>query len=56
MLLQMDSEDFDQTVWMTMLIRVFAGRTDHFVSFVVLRLIYNENVAIIYTFCEDINE
>ena len=40
MLRQADSEDSDQTVWMAMLIRVFAGHTDHFVGFVVLQLIY----------------
>ena len=38
MLLQADSKT-DQTVWMAMLIRVFAGRTDHFVGFVMLKLI-----------------
>ena len=31
---QADSADSDQTVWMPRLIWVFAGRTDHFVGFV----------------------
>ena len=34
MFLQADSEDSDQTGWMPRLIRVFAGRTEHFVDFV----------------------
>ena len=34
-----DSEDFDQTGWMPRLIWVFAGRTSHFVGFVMMRLI-----------------
>ena len=34
------SEDFDQTGRMPRLIRVFAGRTDHFVGFVMRRLNY----------------
>ena len=29
-----DSEDSDQTGWMHWLIQIFAGRTDHFVGFV----------------------
>ena len=33
------SKDSDQTGWMPMLIWVFAGRTDHFVGFVMGRLI-----------------
>ena len=35
-----DSEDSDQTGWMPRLIWVFAGRTNHFVGFVMRRLIY----------------
>ena len=38
-LLHADNEDSDQNRWMPRLIRVFAGRTDHFVGFVVLQLI-----------------
>ena len=38
----MDSEDFDQTGRMPKLITVFAGRTCHFVGFVVRRLRYNK--------------
>ena len=34
-----DSEDFDQTGRIPRLTRVFAGRTDDFVGFVMLRLI-----------------
>ena len=37
--LHADREDSDQTGRMPRLIRVFAGRTGHFVCFVVLRLI-----------------
>ena len=39
MFLQADSKDFDQTVWLAMLIRIFAGRTGHSAGFVVLQLI-----------------
>ena len=38
MLLHADSEDSDQTERMPRLIRVFAGRTGHFVDFVMWRL------------------
>ena len=37
--LHADSEDSDQTRWMPRLIWVFAGRTCHFVSFVMMPLI-----------------
>ena len=37
-ILHVDSEDSDQTGWMPRLIRVFAGRKDHFVGFVMSRL------------------
>ena len=36
MLLQADSEDSDPTVWMAMVIGVFAGRIDHYLDFDVL--------------------
>ena len=39
MFLHADSEDSDQTGRVSRLIGVFAGRTYHFVGFVVLRLI-----------------
>ena len=41
MILHADSEDSDQTGWMTRLTWVFAGRTDHFVGFVMRRPICN---------------
>ena len=34
-----DSEDSDQTEWMSRLVRGFAERSCHFIGFVVLRLI-----------------
>ena len=37
-ILQADSEGSDQTGWMPRLIWVFAGRTGHFIGFVVLQL------------------
>ena len=40
MFLHADSEDSDQTGWIPRLIWVFAGYTDHFVGFVMRRLIY----------------
>ena len=40
MFLHVDSEDSDQTGWIPRLIWVFAGRTGHFVGFVMLWLIY----------------
>ena len=45
MILHADSEDSDQTGRMTRLTRVFAGRTDHFVGFVMRRLICNLGVS-----------
>ena len=42
--LHVDSEDSDQTGWMPRLIRVFNGRTCHFVGFVMRRLIYLTSV------------
>ena len=41
MILHADSEDSDQTGRITRLTWVFAGRTDHFVGFVMRRLICN---------------
>ena len=38
--LHADSKDFDQTGWISRLIWVFAGRTCHFVGFVMLQLMY----------------
>ena len=38
--LQADSEDSNQTGWMPRLIWVFAGRTNHFVSYFTMRLIW----------------
>ena len=38
MYLHVDSEDSDQSGWMPRLIRVFTGRTEHFVG-VVMRLL-----------------
>ena len=38
--LHADSEDSDQTGWMPRLIWVFLGRTDHFLCFVMRRLIF----------------
>ena len=40
MILHADSQDSDQTGWMRT-DQVFAGRTDHFVGFVMRRLICN---------------
>ena len=40
MFLHVNSKDFDRTGWMPRLIWVFAGRTGHFVGFVVHRLKY----------------
>ena len=41
MFLHVDSKDSDQTGWMPRLIRVFAGRKDHFVGFdVMAHLVY----------------
>ena len=40
MILHADSQDSDQTGWMQTDL-VFAGRTDHFVGFVMRRLICN---------------
>ena len=40
MFLHADSEDSDQTGQMPRLIRVFAGRTGHFVGFIMLQLLY----------------
>ena len=44
MFLHGDSEDSDQTGRMPRLIRVFAGRTYHFVGFVMRRLKYTLNL------------
>ena len=41
MIFHADSEDSDRTGRMTRLTWVFAGRTDHFVDFVMRRLICN---------------
>ena len=41
MIFHADSENPDQTGWMTRLTWVFAGRIDHFVGFVMRRLICN---------------
>ena len=41
MLLHVDSEDSDQTWQMPRLIGVFAGRTGHFVGFVMLCSVFN---------------
>ena len=38
MFLHADSKDSDQTGWKPRLIRVFAGRTSHFVGFVMRQL------------------
>ena len=46
--LHADSEDSDQTRWMPRLICVFAGRTCHFVGFVMRRLIYSRSSAVSY--------
>ena len=46
--LHADSEDYDQTGRMTRLIWVFAGRTGHFVGFVMSRLIYTCLVNCMY--------
>ena len=43
MFLHGDREDSDQTGWMPKLIWVFAGRTDHFVGFVMRQLKYVNN-------------
>ena len=43
MFLHVDSEDSDQTGRMPRLILVYAGRTGHFVGFVVLQLINKAN-------------
>ena len=45
MVLHANSEDSDQTGRMLMQIRVFAGRTDHFVGFIMRWLIYIENLS-----------
>ena len=44
--LHADSEDSDQTRRMPRLIWAFAGRTGHFVGFVVMRLTYTENKSL----------
>ena len=41
--LHADSKDSDQTGRMSRLVRVFAGRTCHFVGFVTMRLIWSSN-------------
>ena len=50
MFLHADSEDSDQTGQMPRLICVFAGRTGHFVGFVMRRLISGHIVIVHYQF------
>ena len=46
MFLHVDSEDTDQAGWMPRLIWIFAGRTGHFVGFVMRQLICCQQIEL----------